>query len=255
MKKKILALAIAAIMVVTALASISLAYLMDTDYDQNVMTVGNVYIDQIEQQRKEDGSLEAFENNKKLLPATTDPKWTTNEAEMITVGEVTYKTFGPEFNPVDKIVTVKNTGSEAAYVRTLMAFENNENKISDLIHINWNADVWTLETLASGIEINGKPYDLLVFTYNEVLEAKVETAPSLLQVFLNKAADNDDMADLADGYEILVLSQAVQAAGWQTVDSSVVKTADLALDTAFGAITAENAATIAQWFVDNAPQN
>ncbi len=252
MKKKILALAIAAIMVVTALASVSLAYLMDSDYDKNVMTVGNVYIEQIEQQRKEDGTgFETFVNDKKLLPATTDPKWTTNEAEMITVGEVTYKTFGPEFNPVDKIVTVKNTGSEAAYVRTLMAFENNDGAISDLIHINWNDDVWTLDVLSSGIKINGKPYDLLVFTYNEVLEKDVETAPSLLQIFLDKTADNDDMAALADGYEILVLSQAVQAAGWQTVDSSVVKTADFALDTAFGAITAENAATIAQWFVDN----
>ena len=52
MKKKILALAIAAIMVVTALASVSLAYLMDTDDDTNTFTVGNVQIRQDEWDRE-----------------------------------------------------------------------------------------------------------------------------------------------------------------------------------------------------------
>lgn len=254
MKKKILALAIAAIMVVTALASVSLAYLMDTDYDENVMVVGNVKIEQNEQQRAEDESLESFVNDKKLLPATSAPAWT----DTITVAGEEYKAFGPEFNPVDKIVTVKNTGSEAAYVRTLIAFENNVNGLGDLIHINTNSDAentgdWHYEYVGD-ITISGKAYQLAVFTYYYILEAGVETQPSLLQVFLDRTADNEDMAaaELIDGYDILVLSQAVQSAGWQTVDGSVVKTAEFALDTAFGDVTAANADT---WFTANLPQH
>ena len=192
MKKKILALAIAAIMVVTALASVSLAYLMDTAYDENVMVVGNVKIEQIERQRAEDGSLEPFENNKKLLPATSTPAWT----DKITVAEKDYKAFGPEFNPVDKIVTVKNVGSEAAYVRTLIAFENNANGLGDLIRINTNSDVenpgdWHYEYVGD-ITISGKDYQLAVFTYYYILEAGKETEASLLQVFLDRTADNED---------------------------------------------------------------
>ena len=48
MKKKILAVAIAAIMIVTAIASMSLAYMTDTDEQKNTMTVGKVDIEQLE---------------------------------------------------------------------------------------------------------------------------------------------------------------------------------------------------------------
>ena len=69
MKKKILALAIAAIMVVTAIASLSLAYLMDTDEATNVFTVGYIDIELIEQQRNSAGTaLEPFADGKILLP-------------------------------------------------------------------------------------------------------------------------------------------------------------------------------------------
>lgn len=262
MKKKILALAIAAIMVVTAIASVSLAYLQDTDYDKNTMTVGNVKIQQIEQQRKEDGSLEPFVNDKKLLPATADAEWTATMT--VTVNKDTnkeqtkeYQAFGPEFNPLDKIVTVKNIGSEAAYVRTLIAFENNDDGIGDLIHINTNSDAetpngeWHWEYLGD-IEISGNPYQLLVFTYKKILPANEETLPSLLQIWLDKTADNDDMEALTDGYEILVLSQAVQAAGWQVVGEDYAATAEKALDAAFGDVTGANAN---EWFSERFEQN
>ena len=51
MKKKILAVAIAAIMLVTAIASMSLAYLTDTDDAVNVMEMGKVDIVQLEYER------------------------------------------------------------------------------------------------------------------------------------------------------------------------------------------------------------
>ena len=159
MKKKIIALSLAAIIAVTAIASASLAYLMDTDYDKNVMVVGNVQIEQIEQQRDDNGDLVAFQGGK-LLPATAEDAWT----DTITVNGIDYKAFGPEFNPVDKIVTVKNTGSESAYIRTIIAFENNENDIGELIHINWNLTNWNMTVLAENVTIGEKIYQVLTFT-------------------------------------------------------------------------------------------
>ena len=241
MKKKIIALSLAAIIAVTAIASASLAYLMDTDYDKNVMVVGNVKIEQIEQQRDDNGALVAFQDGKKLLPATADPAWT----DKITVDGINYKAFGPEFNPVDKIVTVKNTGSESAYIRTIIAFENNENDIGDLIHINWNSTDCDMTVLAGNVTIGEKIYQVLTFTYKTSLESGAVSAPSLVQVFLDKEATNEDMVDIADGYDILVLSQAVQSAGWTGDDT--LATAKNALNTAFGEVTAANASS---WFAN-----
>ena len=51
MKKKILALALVAILAVTAIAGASLAYLTDKDEAVNVMTLGNVDIQQNERDR------------------------------------------------------------------------------------------------------------------------------------------------------------------------------------------------------------
>ena len=240
MKKKIIALSLAAIIAVTAIASASLAYLMDTDYDKNVMVVGNVQIEQIEQQRDDNGDLVAFQGGK-LLPATAEDAWT----DTITVNGIDYKAFGPEFNPVDKIVTVKNTGSESAYIRTIIAFENNENDIGELIHINWNLTNWNMTVLAENVTIGEKIYQVLTFTYKTSLESGAVSAPSLVQVFLDKEATNEDMVDIADGYDILVLSQAVQSAGWTGDDT--LATAKNALNTAFGEVTAANASS---WFAN-----
>ena len=247
-KKKILAVAIAAIMILIALASVSLAYLQDTDYDQNTMTVGNVKIEQIEQQRDGNGNLVPFKdnNNKKLLPATCDPAWSN---ESININGKECLLFVSNVNPIDKIVTVNNIGSEDAYVRTLVAFENTDTIADRLIHFSHNMTHWTMEELSAKITINNKQYVLLTFTYNTALAAGDNSTPNLIQIFLDKSATNEDMANLANGYDILVLSQAVQSAGW-SVENGTAAAADYALDTAFGAITAENATTIAGWFAN-----
>ena len=162
-KKKILAVAIAAIMILIALASVSLAYLQDTDYDQNTMTVGNVKIEQIEQQRDGNGNLVPFKdnNNKKLLPATCDPAWSN---ESININGKECLLFVSNVNPIDKIVTVNNIGSEDAYVRTLVAFENTDTIADRLIHFSHNMTHWTMEELSAKITINNKQYVLLTYS-------------------------------------------------------------------------------------------
>ena len=92
MKKKLTAIFLCVALVAIAVVSASLAYFTDTKTATNTFTVGNVKIDLIEQQKGANG-LEDFVSNKILLPGTSDK------------------------NAVSKIVTVKNTGENAAYVR------------------------------------------------------------------------------------------------------------------------------------------
>ncbi len=91
MKKTI---AIVALVVLVAVASVlgTLAYLTDTKTATNTFTVGNVKIDLIEQQKGK-GGLEEFKDAKVLVPGKSN-----------------------DGNAVSKIVTVKNTGTQDAWV-------------------------------------------------------------------------------------------------------------------------------------------
>ena len=138
MKKKILALAIAAIMVVTALASISLAYLMDTDKDTNTFTVGNISIVQNEQQRAktkevtaksslwtyDETNLVDFAEDQQVVPAVY-VNGQTKETVNVNGYDVKIRNESVQ-NYVDKIVSVTNTGNTNAYVRTFIAVPYNE---------------------------------------------------------------------------------------------------------------------------------
>lgn len=91
MKKTI---AIAMLVVLVAAVSVlgTLAYLTDTKTAKNTFTLGNVQIDLIEQQKGETG-LEEFEDDKVLVPGKSN-----------------------DGNAVSKIVTVKNKGTQDAWV-------------------------------------------------------------------------------------------------------------------------------------------
>ena len=71
--KKVLLGATAVALTAAVSIGATLAYLTDTDEDVNVMTLGNVYIDQIEQERVDDTDAQTeltdFEQNQPLLPA------------------------------------------------------------------------------------------------------------------------------------------------------------------------------------------
>ena len=240
MKKKLLTtLSVVLILGMAALGI--LAYLTSEDSDVNVMTLGNVEIEQIEQERAANGGLQDFTGNdedeepKPLYPAVyNEITWDDTNLDVNGVG---YKVFDSDMKNVqDKIVTVKNAGATDAYVRTLVAFEAPEGFNDELLHLNYNST-----DVAIGdwkyITVGEERYVINVFTYNDAVKAKTISAPSLMQVFLNKAATNEDMELLGDEYKILVLSQAVQTAGFES--------AQAALDEGFGEVTEENAA---MWF-------
>ena len=75
MFKKIMAWVLTVTLTATAAIGGTLAYLQSQDEAVNVMTLGNVEIDQIEQERAEDGSLQDFAQDKPAFPAVGPIEW------------------------------------------------------------------------------------------------------------------------------------------------------------------------------------
>lgn len=266
MKKSTLIMILSLVLAVAIGVGSTMAYLQDTDEDVNVMTLGNVYIDQIELERDENGELQQFTQGKPLYPAVYDGyAWDPENVKWPDVSETAdSKVFDDEkmSNVIDKFVFVKNTGNSDAYVRTIMAFELGSYDIekvlasdTPLIHLNVNdknesetgKGHWDFKWLDEIVTIDGNNYALVEAVYlhknsvqgtpeEGILPAGATSYPSLLQLFMDKSAKNEDI-EAIDGnkngtYDILVVSQAVQTMGFTD--------AQTALDEAFGPITAEN---------------
>ena len=253
MKKKILAFALVVAMLAIAIAGGTLAYLTDTDYKENTMVLGNVEIEQNEWERDANGDLVAFTQEKDLYPAINPTMQWADEAIQFSNAPVnanggSQKPF-VEPNAVDKFITVTNTGHNDVYVRTLVAFERGDMDLvtfDELLGISYYDAGWTI---ASKIDttIDGVNYQVYEFVFKGrngeqgILADGDTTQASLCQVYLGAAATNEDCIDI-DGngngfYDIIALSQAVQAEGWAG--------AQVALDTAFGDVTP---ALATQWF-------
>ncbi|MBE6608126.1 MAG: hypothetical protein E7633_06200 [Ruminococcaceae bacterium] len=268
--KKILLYALSLVLVVAISIGGTLAYLQSNDSDVNVMTLGNVKISQHEYQRvtNEDGSyktatidnqtsyvLEAFEQGKELLPIVGDPSigaagWDDTIVRMSQVDSYGSMQVFAGANAQDKFVTVENTGKTDAYIRTIVAIECGSGDYS-LIGKSSHS-TWTCKNIGV-VEIDNNKYFVFEFSYNGgklsngswrheggVLPAGDTSYPSLSQVYLKSEATNEDMVAI-DGngngtLDILVLSQAVQAAGFEN--------ANTALDTAFG----KSSEKAAEWF-------
>lgn len=154
-------------------------------------------------------------------------------------------------NVIDKFVFVKNTGKSECYYRTIIAIELPDSLSADKLHVNANANArfdynpkedvtatFATDTVFNEImTIDNTKYLVYVATHTEPLAPEAVSRPSLLQVFLDPTATNEDVAGFGAKWEILTLSQAVQTAGFRN--------ADHALNTAFGEITEAN---LNEWF-------
>lgn len=208
----------------------TVAYLQDADSDVNVMTLGKVDIVQVEEERSGD-ELVKFDNyNKTLFPGVY------SEAKPVTGTDGYYAAQ----NAIDKIVSVDNEGKSDAYVRTIFAFEQGtmtDARFEEVMNINKNeSGDWTWTKIGNSQTIGAKPgvYTVYVAVYNEILPKGESTSESLKQVLLAKEGTNEDVKALdANGnqmYEILVLSQAVQSMGFESMGAAA------ALNEAFGAV-------------------
>ncbi len=251
--------AIVWLLVLTLTAAVTigatLAYLTDTDEDVNVMTLGNVKIDQLEYERidveteNDDAEVQEFLNYKPLYPAVIEGEnfdWETDESyvdwEQIGKEDFTSGIWNPDEinNELDKMVFVKNTGDYDAYVRSVFAFEANGytlDQFRELFHLNINETDWTWEWVETPVSLpdeNGNPanYIIATATYNKVLKPGQLTEISLSQIALDPTAGNADIEGFGDLYQVLVNSQAIQADGFTDADS--------ALNEGFGEITENN---------------
>ena len=261
MKKSTLIMILSLVLAVALGVGGTLAYLTDDDGDVNVMVVGNVQITQNEQQRvdqgEENSELEEFEQNKAMAPIVD--KGMERIPQSVNGWDITMRDEDTYRNYVDKIVSVTNTGSSDAYVRTLLAFptkgyDSGELAFDEWLHWNYVSDTdttpnngWMWGTEANGVEypnntkdwnafynveINGEEYTVYIATNVDALAPGKTTAPTLVGMFLDAAVDNElvdgkinyyvtkngkkfDLGDISK-LEVLVLSQAVQADGFDT---------------------------------------
>lgn len=112
---------------------------------------------------------------------------------------------------VDRIVSVTlSSDSAAAYIRTIFAFPA-VNGFDPKKDVTWN-DTSSLQPVMQGdelrtVELNGKKYALYIYTYDTALSPGTTTAtPCTLKITLDSS--------VKDGVEVLILSQAVPAAGY-----------------------------------------
>lgn len=246
--------AIAWMLVVALTAAIAvggtLAYLTDTDEDTNVMTLGNVKIDQLEYERvdvetgNENAEVQEFHDNKPLYPAVTEDgfDYTPGDSyvDWTQIGKDGYTSqiWDPAKinNEVDKMVFVKNKGTYDAYVRSIFAFEAGKytslDEFRNMVHLNLNETDWTWDWQPTPVTIGESTYFVATATYSKILTPGALTEISLSQVALDAAASNADVEAFGDTYQVLVKTQGVQTAGFPD--------ADTALKAGFGAVDTDN---------------
>lgn len=258
-KRKIMMLALSLCMIAILAVGGTLAYFTDTDSATNVFTVGNV---QIEQYEKDRNGNDYGSDPKKLAPIVDDSK-DTNGYHM---GK----------NYIDKIVTVKNTGTEDAYIRTHIAFpavlDNGANTFradKNILHWNgasandtfgaanptdlldndwyWDADLTTdwpgkggnwnfYKTTIEGIE-----YNVYVATHKSAVKAGETTAPNLLGLYLDEKVDYNGTSYVnQDGQTFEFPSKINVLVASEAVQTEGFDNAVEALNKAFGEPSATN---------------
>lgn len=208
----------------------TIAYLTDTDADVNVMTLGNVQIELIEQERDGQGGLQPFTKDKMMLPL---------------VGEVDDDgLYGlpNNVNFLDKIIQVRCNSSNAnAYLRVYIGLPSALLNVNgkDAVHILTGENI-TLPNISTGrwthiktekATIDGIPFDMFCFEYDKLLVPGELTPPVLAGLWLDSALEQaDDKAnhyalrvggvkqtlnyDFTNGLQVPVLVQATQADGF-----------------------------------------
>ena len=253
MRKKLVALSMAVLMLAVAVVGGTLAYFTDTKEATNTFTAGGVKIDLIEQERGENG-LQNFTQNKVLMPIVGSAQGEKDE-----YGQPVAK------NYVDKMVTIKNTGSSDAWVRAYFAIpsalddglEESFNASMNILHFNFgnkfNEDGTLVSTYNSewlwGSEakpnhsgwnyfettIDNVAYNVYYADYNQKLAAGETTKQFISGVYLDKNVDmnaqgqytitRNDVTSVIEGFDgsakCPVYAVAVQAAGFDSAAAAV----------------------------------
>ena len=198
-KRKILILAMSLCMVAILAVGGSLAYFTDTDSKVNTFTVGDVNIHIDEWEENEEGEWVTYEDLQHLAPIAQSKA------------------------PFNKLVETVNDGSEDAYIRTFITCPaedywelgygfNHGNGAKDLARPNVDGD-YTMHYLDKWTDIgkttvDGKEVYIFMCEHYEAIPAG-DSILSMTKVWVYDTVKN---ADIGDGFEVKVFSEAIQSA-------------------------------------------
>ena len=225
------------------------AYLTDRAGITNTMTVGNVAIELLEYERtaleskNENAAVQTFTQNKPLYPAVVEDGFSysgldysnpTAYVDWTSIGKNDYQTpiWDPALinNEIDKMVFVKNTGDNDAYVRVFYAFEvgayTNFKQFEEKVHLNKNDTDWTWEWDKYIAKKGNSKFFIAVATYKYPLAPNEITKVSLSQILLDPIATNVDVKSFGNYFDVHIFAQAIQT---QSFDGP-----EIALETGFG---------------------
>lgn len=169
MKKKVLIGAII-VAVLAIVVSTSLAYFTAQDKATNVFTVGSVKIEVYENDEATDSDVIEFG---RLTPVVNvdDP-----------AADVSY---------IDKVIDIKNTGSNDAYIRTHIALPT---ALVDYLHLDISESGWTRQA-DSTATVDGVDYTVYTYDHAAAVTKGEFTAELLQGVYLGADVDLEENAD------------------------------------------------------------
>ena len=220
-KKKIITLALVAIIAVTAIASASIAYFTDTKTATNTFTVGNVKITLDEAPVDEEGK------------ATDGKRVTGNDygIDAVYPGAV-----------LDKDPTVHNVGKNPAYIRATVNVSDWMNicgtfypeydkhfmeegyEQSLMLLVDEFGEGWSIVGVTTGDTFGIGAFDAkFVLKYDGVIAAREDTTPMFRHVMIPTSVgeSNGYATPLFDSFkEIKITAQAIQANGFDSWEAA-----------------------------------
>ena len=270
-KKKFLAVALVAILAITAAVGASLAYLKDTKTVTNTFTVGNVQIKLLESRYHREGNDNSGDTS---IPDPTNTasgmKYVTDDHKAFTDAEIKadaekymdeyLAVKGKNMVPgrrVAKCVYVQNTGKNAAYIRIRVLVPSEAN--NDFVDVKAGGIItnqWCTSSMLTGEFIDGKgggwnnapfidkakvtkdgvDYDVYTFVRKEALAAGAMTEWNVWNfIGIDKTADANDIAKAVN-------NGAIKVAEDGTMTINVLVEADAIQAEGFDDVTAAFAA-------------
>lgn len=216
-KKKIITLALVAVIAVTAIASASIAYFTDTKTAKNTFTMGNVKI--------------------ALDEAPVDEEGHAIDGDRVTANEYGIEAVYPGAT-LDKDPTVHNTGKNPAYIRATVnvsdwmnlcaafypdfteTFPNDGYKATLNLLVGELGEGWSVVGVEAGDTFTIGQFDAkFVLKYDGVLAADEDTTPMFTKVIIPTTFGDNGMS--AESFnEIKITAQAIQANGFETWEAA-----------------------------------
>jgi len=190
-KKKLLTLALVIALLAIAVVGGSLAWFTDSDEVENVFTVGTIGIEQHE--KNKDGS--EFTQNQMLFPVISDENVEND----------------PNF--IYKRVSIENTGSNDAYIRTWIAIPT---QLKGYLCFKTDETGWVWQwamPTADVYDVNGTAvnYTAYCYVYSTALAANTITNELLTGVYLDPAVDiKDNPSTVGTNLEFCKWNEATQ---------------------------------------------